>query len=47
MTLQQMDQIFKDTAFIRTGGSDEELRCAKYLQEQVARMGLSATIEEF
>lgn len=47
MTLQQMDQIFKDTAFIRTGGSDEELRCAKYLQEQVARMGLSATIEDF
>ena len=47
MTLQQMNQIFEDTAYVRMGGSDEELRCAKYLQEQVAKLGLKAEIEDF
>ncbi len=47
MTLEQMNQIFKDTAYVRMGGSDEELRCAKYLQSKVAEIGLEAQIEDF
>ena len=31
MDIQKINQIFADTAYIRTGGSDEELRCAEYL----------------
>ena len=40
-------KIFEDTAYVRTGGSDEELRCAEYLKAQVAAMGKEATIEAF
>ena len=29
-------KIFQDTAYIRTGGSEEELRCAQYLQSLCA-----------
>lgn len=47
MTLQQMNQIFLDTAYVRMGGSEEELVCAKYLQEKVTELGLKATIEDF
>ncbi|MBQ7359233.1 MAG: Zn-dependent exopeptidase M28 [Lachnospiraceae bacterium] len=47
MTTDKMNQIFIDTAYIRMGGSEEELRCAKYLQSKVAELGLEAQIEEF
>ena len=40
-------KIFEETAYIRTGGSQEELRCAQYLQAQCAVMGLEARIEPF
>ena len=30
MNLKQMEQIFLDTAYIRTSGSKEELQCAEY-----------------
>lgn len=40
-------KIFEDTAYIRTGGSEEELRCARYLAENCREMGLEAKIEAF
>ena len=40
-------QIFRDTDYIRTGGTAEELRCAQYLQSLCAEMGQQARIEEF
>ena len=40
-------KIFADTAYVRMGGSAEELRCAEYLKEQVAALGMEATIEAF
>ena len=40
-------KIFADTAYVRMGGSAEELRAAEYLKEQCAAMGLEATIEGF
>ncbi|MGN1002732.1 MAG: M28 family metallopeptidase, partial [Oscillospiraceae bacterium] len=47
MTNQQIDQIFADTAYVRTGGSPEELRCAEYIKGRCADMGLKAVIEPF
>ncbi len=47
MNSKFMRQIFKDTAYIRTGGSPEELQCAEYLKETCARLGLQASLEAF
>lgn len=47
MNLEQIAKIFEDTAYIRTGGSAEELRCAQYLQESCQKLGLDAMLESF
>ena len=47
MDLQTIARIFDETAFVRTGGSPEELRCAEYLKEECARLGLEARLEAF
>ena len=47
MNAKKIMQIFKDTAYVRMGGSDEELRAAEYLKEKCAALGLEATIEAF
>ena len=47
MNAKQMMKIFEETAYIRTGGSPEELRCAQYLQTKVAEMGLKAELQPF
>ena len=39
--------ILKDTAYVRMGGSAEELRAAQYIQQQVHQIGLDAVIEPF
>ncbi len=47
MNTTQINQIFTDTAYIRMGGSERELKCANYLKEKCAEMGLEAHLEEF
>ena len=47
MDLQTIARIFDETAFVRTGGSPEELRCAQYLKEECAKLGLDARLEAF
>ncbi len=47
MDTKQLEQYFLDTAYIRTGGSAEELKCAKYLKEQCKKLGGKATLESF
>ena len=47
MDLQTIARIFEETAFVRTGGSPEELRCAQYLKEECAKLGLDARLEAF
>ncbi len=47
MDAKQIMQIFADTAYVRMGGSGEELRAAEYLKDCCAKMGLSASIEAF
>ena len=40
-------QIFNDTAYIRMGGSEEELRAAKYIKSICQSFGTDAFIEDF
>lgn len=47
MNINEINQIFEETAYIRTGGSKEELACANYLKDKCAEMGLKAELEPF
>lgn len=47
METNKILQILADTAYVRTGGSPEELKAANYIKEQCAAMGLSAEIVPF
>ncbi len=42
-----IQQIFADTAYVRTGGSAGELRCANYFIDCCQKMGLRAALEPF
>lgn len=47
MNKKKLATIFRQTAYVRMGGTAEELRCAEYLQQQCHDMGMEATIEAF
>lgn len=47
MEPKELMRIFADTAYVRTGGSAEELRCARYILEKCRTMGLDAALESF
>ena len=47
MDAKQIMKIFEDTAYIRMGGSAEELKAAEYIQRKVAELGLKADIVPF
>ena len=47
MDCKAMMQIFEDTAYVRRGGSPEEKRCAEYIQEKLADLGLKAELVPF
>ena len=47
MNAIEITQIFADTAYVRTGGSPQELKTAEYLRDQVAKMGMKAEILPF
>ena len=47
MDLSRMKQILEENAYVRTGGSEEELRCARYIQDCCAQLGLQAELEDF
>ena len=42
-----IQKIFTDTAYIRVGGSPEELKAAEYIRDLCTNFGATATIEEF
>ena len=47
MNAKEIMQIFQDTAYVRTGGSPEELKCAEYLIGKCKELGLEAKLEPF
>jgi len=47
MQLDHINRILSETAYVRTGGSEQELACANYLAGECARLGLKARIESF
>ena len=47
MNAKQIMRIFEDTAYVRMGGSAEELRCAEYIRDAVKAWGLDAQIIPF
>ena len=47
MDANKIMKIFGETAYVRMGGSPEELKTAEYLKAQVAELGLEAEIRPF
>ena len=47
MKAQHIEKIFADTAYVRTGGSEAELRTAEYIQGVCRDMGIEAHLEDF
>ena len=47
MTPKEIMKIFQETAYVRTGGSQEEKACAEYLAGCCAKLGLQAQLEPF
>lgn len=47
MKAELIQKIFADTAYVRTGGSKEELRAAQYLKNVCGELGLDAYTESF
>ena len=47
MDAKTYERIFQETAYVRMGGSAEELKCAEYLQAECKKLGLDATITSF
>ena len=47
MNKQTIDRILAETAYVRTGGSDAELKAAEYLKDECAKLGLAAEVVPF
>ncbi|MCI5773658.1 MAG: M28 family metallopeptidase [Erysipelotrichaceae bacterium] len=47
MNEKQIEKIFLDNSRVRWGGSKEELACAKYLQDELQKMGVDSWLESF
>ena len=47
MDARKIMNIFEDTAYVRMGGSPEELRAAKYIQAKAEELGAKAEIVPF
>lgn len=47
MNAEQIMKIFSDTAYVRVGGSPEELRAARYIQSKAGEFGLQAELLPF
>lgn len=47
MDAKSIMQVFADTAYVRTGGSPEELKTAEYLLSRLENWGLKGTLEAF
>lgn len=47
MNKQDVERIFDQCAYVRWGGSEQELQCAHYIQDELTKYGLSSYLHEF
>ena len=47
MNTKSIDRILAETAYVRMGGSEQELRCAEYLKKECEKLGFDARLESF
>ena len=47
MNIDSINRILQETAYIRTGGSAQELACANYLKAECEKLGFPAHLEAF
>lgn len=47
MNATELMQILRDNAYVRTGGSEQEYSCAKYIADKVSSLGGNAVLEPF
>lgn len=47
LIVEKINQILTDTAYVKTAGTEAELRCAKYLQQKCAELGIDSRLESF
>ena len=47
MNAMEMMKILEETSYVRTSGTEEELRCAVYIQEKLRSLGCEARLEPF
>ena len=47
MDTKKINRILAETAYVRMGGSAEELRCAEYLKAECEALGFEAHLEDF
>ena len=47
MDAKRIENIIEETAYVRMGGTEEELRCAQYLQEKCRELGFDTVLEDF
>ena len=47
MHIEHINRILSETAYVRTGGSEQELACANYLAGECEKLGFSAKLEAF
>ncbi len=47
MNIDKINRILQETAYVRTGGSEQELACANYLAGECEKLGFSAKLEAF
>lgn len=47
MNAKEMMKMLQDTAYVRTSGTPEELRCAEYIRDRISDLGLQADLQPF
>ena len=47
MNAKEMMKMLQDTAYVRTSGTSEELRCAEYIRDRISDLGLQADLQPF
>lgn len=47
MNAKELMNILEETAYVKTGGSAEELSCAEYIRQKVSALGLVAQLQPF